>query len=305
MDNKVSIQWIKSAAAVLCVGSICFSMLSISNKIADAKKNAVISSSVSQSETESGFNESPVTNASGETVTEENGNAVIADANTNTDGNQSTANNSGNTTKANGVTTVKNSSGIPTTKAEIINYCNTALNAVKSSKAGYTKKYVMKAKGSTSGVPSVITKLITKNKTTTMAKGSDSTNDFPASGFSWSSKLRESDVSSATIKQNGQYYEITLKLGTEKNPAKGESSSYGRVMSVIDANDAKDMLAGIKSVTMTYHDGYVYAKIDSKTKKLVAAELSASADVAASISVLGDIAINDIVSTETYSDFKW
>lgn len=305
MNDKISAQWVKSAAAVLCVGSICLSIASISGKLAEAMKSTAASSSVLSSSQESTGGDNLITDAAGEAVTEENG-EIVTDESAQADGNsQQAAAGTEASAKPGSSTTAKSTNSAPSSKAEIINYCNTALNAVKSSKAGYTKKYVRKATGSTSGVPSIITNLITKDKTTTMAKGKDSTDDFPAAGFSWSSKLRESDVKDATIKTNGQYYEITLKLATEKNPAKGEASSYGRVMSVIDANDAKDMLSGIKSITMTYHDGYVYAKIDSKTKKLVTAEFSASADIAASISILGDIAVNGIVSTETYSNFKW
>ena len=43
------------------------------------------------------------------------------------------------------------------------------------------------------------------------------------------------------------------------------------------------MVPGIKSINMNYHDGYVYAKVDSKTGKLVAAEFSAAADIQASL----------------------
>ena len=94
-------------------------------------------------------------------------------------------------------------------------------------------------------------------------------------------------------------------LGKEQNPAKGEKSSYGRVMSVIDAAEAGKMVPGIKSINMNYHDGYVYAKVDSKTGKLVAAEFSAAADIQADIKIFGSVSVKDIVSTETFTNIVW
>lgn len=76
-------------------------------------------------------------------------------------------------------------------------------------------------------------------------------------------------------------------------------------MSVIDAAEAGKMVPGIKSINMNYHDGYVYAKVDSKTGKLVAAEFSAAADIQADIRIFGNIAVKDIVSTETFTNIVW
>lgn len=314
MSEKLKKQWVKSVTAFVCVVCLCITTVVSSGKVSKAKIEAAKSASASGSsdtlggignDTETGL----ISDGTSDTGTGEN----LADGSAATDADGSaggTDSGSSSTTAADnqssgGATTTKPSNGAPATKAEIITYCNTALNKVKSQKVGFTKKYVMKANGSTSGIPGFITKAINKKQTDKYNKGTDSTNIFPAAGYSWSSKLRESDVASATIKTSGQYYEITLKLGKENNPSKGEASSYGRVMSVIDAKDAQEMLPGIKSVNMTYHDGYVYAKIDSKTGQIVNAELSAAADVAANISLLGDVSITDIVSTETYSDFLW
>ena len=191
-------------------------------------------------------------------------------------------------------------------KAEIISYCNTALNKAKAAKVGYNKKMVREVKGSTDGISPSLIKLVAANKSTTMKKGSaDIKDDFPAAGYDWSSKLREQDVASATLKKNGKYYEIRLTLGREQNPAKGEASSYGRVMSVIDAAEAGNMVPGIKSINMNYHDGYVYAKVDSTTGKLVSAEFSAAADIQAKISIFGDVSVKDVVSTETFTNIVW
>ena len=190
-------------------------------------------------------------------------------------------------------------------KAEIIEYANTALNKVKSAKAGYTKRGVMQINGDVSGLPSWLTSIFQKDNTTTMSKGSDNTNDFPAAGYSWSSKLREQDVKNATIRANGSVYEIRIDLPTEKNPGKGTSSSYGRAVSVIDAAEASGMVPGLKSVDMTYHDGYLKLKVDSRTGNMIEAEISATADAKASVAVIGDVQAKDIKSTEYYTKFAW
>lgn len=190
-------------------------------------------------------------------------------------------------------------------EAEIIDYCSKALDRVKSEKAGYTKNGHMVVKGDVKGLPSWLVSIFTKNDTTTMAKGSNNKDDFPAAGYDWSCKLRPQDVQSATIKVSGTTYEIMIKLGTEKNPATGTASSYGRAVSVIDASEAAGMVPGLKSVDMIYHDGYIHAKIDSKTGNITYAQIAAAADAKANIALLGDVEAKDITSTETYTNFVW
>lgn len=195
-------------------------------------------------------------------------------------------------------------SDAPQTKAEAVAYMNEALNAVKSQKAGFKKVYKRDAAGDINGLPGWLKDIIHQDETTTSAKGKDNTDTFPAAGYGWSSRLRESDVQSYTFKEENGYYEIRLNLGTEKNPAPGEASSYGRCMSVVTVDSAQS-IPGISNVSMDYHDGYVRAKIDAKTGKVVECTFSAAADVRASVVVLGDISVQNIVSTESFSDFIW
>ena len=304
MDSKIKLQIVKSITALICVGSLCATAIASSDKIAASIKTGSVSDGGTDTaqteiynedttETEAGT-ESSDTQTPSEDITE-----ASAEENNEADEGTTVANNEA---KAATTKTEKKQNGAPQTKAEIIAYCNKALNDAKAAKPGYTKNYVRKCEGD---LPSIVLNLIKQNKQSKMAKGGDNKEDFPAGGFSWSSKLRESDVVSAVCKPNGQYYEITLKLGKETNPGKGESSSYGRVMTVITQEDAKSMLSAIKTVNLSYHDGYVYAKIDSKTGKLVKAEFSATADLSANISLLGDVKADNVISTETFSDFVW
>lgn len=312
MTNETGKQLIKSAAALLCVASICVSAIISTNKIATMIKDTAVPASVQTGDAsqddgvpsdgiiDGGTGSEVVTDANGTEQTEasQDGDNQAPSADTGSSQNSSTGSSSKSTTKK--------TANSAMSKAEIISYCNTALNKAKAAKVGYNKKMVREVKGSTDGISPSLIKLVAANKSTTMKKGSaDIKDDFPAAGYDWSSKLREQDVASATLKKNGKYYEIRLTLGRERNPAKGEASSYGRVMSVIDAAEAGNMVPGIKSINMNYHDGYVYAKVDSTTGKLVSAEFSAAADIQAKISIFGDVSVKDVVSTETFTNIVW
>lgn len=312
MTNETGKQLIKSAAALLCVASICVSAIISTNKIATMIKDTAVPASVQTGDAsqddgvpsdgiiDGSTGSEVVTDANGTEQTEasQDGDNQAPSADTGSSQNSSTGSSSKSTTKK--------TANSAMSKAEIISYCNTALNKAKAAKVGYNKKMVREVKGSTDGISPSLIKLVAANKSTTMKKGSaDIKDDFPAAGYDWSSKLREQDVASATLKKNGKYYEIRLTLGREKNPAKGEASSYGRVMSVIDAAEAGNMVPGIKSINMNYHDGYVYAKVDSTTGKLVSAEFSAAADIQAKISIFGDVSVKDVVSTETFTNIVW
>ena len=195
-------------------------------------------------------------------------------------------------------------SGAPKTKAEVIAYLNEALNAVKANRPGLTKAYKRDAAGDISGLPGWLSSIIRQNETKTYQKGTDYTDIFPAAGYSWSSRLRESDVTKFSIEENGKYYDIRVDLGNETNPTPGETSSYGRCMSVVTV-DSAESIPGIKNVSMQYHNGYVTARVDAETNRIVRCEFSAAADVQASVSILGDISVSNIVSTETFTDFVW
>lgn len=302
-DNNMATaaQIVKSAAAVVCTVALCASVTTSAKKLSDAKVKVAEATPV-YGAVQSGSNENAV-NPSEDSPAVTPDETTPADESTETPaGTEETTGTATESTPAAEKKTSTNS-GIPSTKAEIINYCNKALNDAKMAKVGYTKTFVRKGGDN---LPKIISSVIAQNKVTNAAKGDAKIkDDFPAAGFDWSSKLRESDVTSAELKPNGQYYEITLKLGKETNPGKGETSSYGRVMSVMDESDAKGLVPGVNTVNFVYHDGYVYAKIDSKTGKLIKAEFSATADLSANVKVFGDLKANNVKSTETFSDIKW
>ena len=315
LDPKVSKTIISCVCALLCVAMTLVTVSTCTDKITDSmlKCSEIKSSAKAEGSLGSDTDTSEPDVQSPENENSENG-AADASQQENPDAADSSNSQSGGSQAANAAVKTpseqKNTgsgSSAPSTKAEILNVLNNSLNNAKKAKPGYKKHHVMQAKGNISGIPSWLVSLVTKDKTTTMAKGGDNTDDFPAAGFAWSSKLTVNDIKDASLKQSGDNYEITVKLGTEKNPSKGTGSSYGKVMSVIDSNEAAEMVGKtvLKSIDMTYHDGYVKATVNSKTGKLVSAEFSAAADIQAKLLAIGDISVTDIVSTETFTDFKW
>lgn len=302
MNPEQAKQIVNAVTAVVCVLAVGIASSSVTGKLCDAKVEAAKAFAQS-SPTVSDNNEYTDSEGSTDTDIPTYDDTQDTDAPDATD-TEETAETQENASAAEETTTAKkDTNGAPQTNAEIIEYCNKALNDAKAAKVGYTKTFVREGGDN---LPKIVSSIIKQNKTTTAEKGDDNIiNDFPAAGYSWSSKLRESDVSKVEFKQNGQFYEIKLYLPNETNPGKGEASKYGRVMSVITEEDAKSMLSAVKSAEFTYHDGYVYAKIDSKTGKLVKAEFSASADLVGELSVIGTIKAQNIKSTETFTDIKW
>ena len=314
LDVQVKKALISGVSAVVCVAIIAATAITCTdtvtgNRLEKSKLRAPSGgSAVSQQEdyAQSGVD----TQQSADAASDETGattDAATAEISEQTQSGESAqASSSGAAAQPSG--TVQASAGTSSplpTKAAQLSYFNTAVNKIKSQKVGYTKHHVMEVKGNVDGIPSWLVGLVTKNKTTTMAKGADNTDDFPVGGYNWVSKLTMNDIKDITFKQNGDNYEFYITLGQEKNPTKG-NSSYGRIFSVIDANGAAEMVGGaLKSITMMYHDGYAKAVINAKTGRVISAEFSASADIEASIKLVGDISAKDIISTESYTDFKY
>ena len=154
MNNETGKQLIKSATAVLCVAGICISAVISTNKVADTIKATATSSQVQQGGASYGTDsiptDSPIIDSGA------NGDAVTDAAGTNqTDAAQPDSTQSGDAgsvssqtgaSSSNNQTASKPSGNKEMSKAEIINYCNTALNKAKAAKVGYNKKLVSAVK---------------------------------------------------------------------------------------------------------------------------------------------------------------
>lgn len=186
-----------------------------------------------------------------------------------------------------GETTTAAEKKAPATKEEIVAYFNTAANAVKTDKPGYSKttdNVIGDITSSNSLIESLAGKVVpmfpTEGDPETVAKGA-SHNNFPVKGKSWSSKLEASSVKSATCKESGKFYEIEIKLVDEKLndlPSDPGATKHGKAMTVLAAPEVYEQtdkipsfLVKIQSFKPSYTGSYIKCKINAETGKMVSA----------------------------------
>lgn len=193
------------------------------------------------------------------------------------------------------------------TTAEIVSFFNAAANKVKQEKPGYT--FTSKANADkkniavSDNVPfhSMIASFAAssinsaKKDAVTISKGA-SHDDFPVKGQNWASKLDATALTSASLKENGNYYEIELKFKDEKLPAlpeKNNTSAHGKAFSLLMNEDFHSEFGGFNTKFMginirvdnqkfepTYKGSTIKCKID-KAGNMVSAVyyLNTSSDV--------------------------
>lgn len=201
---------------------------------------------------------------------------TTAEGETTTEG-QTTAQNETTTL---GQTTVKPDAK-PTTMEEIVAYYNAAANKVRKDKPGFTKVNqaeigeITSPSSTIQGIAKAVIPMFSgaqKPTTTTVNKGGSG--DFPVKGQSYGSKLQASYLSSATCKDKGSYYEITMKFKDEKladlpaDPAKTRHGSAMNVLSAAEVYDQTDKFKSIVKVTKfapTYSGSYIECTIDKAT----------------------------------------
>ena len=174
----------------------------------------------------------------------------------------------------------------PETKAEIIEYYNTAINNVKPSAKSITVKSVEnKPAGNVEGLPSTLSKIAdsvisgntgvdedASNKTYTSA--ADKKANFPVENETWSSKLTEADIKSATIKESNGKYTITLVTVADAkstNVVHGTGhapKAFNVIMpSVINDNvpSAVAKMFSVGTAALNYPSSTITAVIDAET----------------------------------------
>lgn len=182
------------------------------------------------------------------------------------------------------VTSISSSSST----ADIVSYFNTAINKVKPSAKKVTLNYEKnkEAGGIEGNLPGALTGLANSLISSNMGDKDLSTLDpgmvnattadqknamFPVENENWSSKLTADDVQSASVKDNGGTYEITLNIKADEP---SESTAHGvghcgKVFSVIMPNIVTDNAGGaaniIKEVKTGHKDGVVKVTVDKAT----------------------------------------
>lgn len=178
----------------------------------------------------------------------------------------------------------------PSTKAEILNYFNTAINKVKPGAKSITqtleKNYMAKSidLGSLGVAKGVVNPLIEKNmgvnkdKTgitaTTLA---DKNKIFPVENETWASKLTLDDIRDAKISESGGVYTITITI---KDDAPAASITHGqghhaKAVSVVMPQTIIDNAGGakgfLKDLKVGNSDGKIVVKIDKATGHVTSA----------------------------------
>ena len=176
----------------------------------------------------------------------------------------------------------------PSTKAEIVEYFNTAINDVKPHAKSITRKYLKHyVSGTITGVPSMVDKVLGGTDkfindqmakqalgTATFTSVADKNANFPVENESWSSKLTAADVKSATCTESNGVYTIVIK--TVDDPA-STSGAHGtghapKAFSVVPASvisenipSAVAKLFNIGTVTVAYPSSVVTVTVDVAT----------------------------------------
>jgi hypothetical protein len=179
-------------------------------------------------------------------------------------------------------TTAAPANKIPTTIAEIVAYYNTAANKVKTDKPGYsltTTNYIGDITSSKAWIQSIIPtalKLVPIEPTTTsVSKGT--VGDFPIKGQSYGSKLDVTSLKSATCKDKGSVYEITLNFKDEvltDLPQDPNKTNHGKAINVLGADGVYEQTDKFKSVVNitkfapTYTGSYIKCTVEKASGNL-------------------------------------
>ncbi len=209
------------------------------------------------------------------------------------------ANNSSNNTAADdkapaddkGSADKGSSKGKPETKAEIIEYFNTASNKVKTDAKSVTKDKEENYQaqdinlGALGALQGAISGLINDNMGvneeqsgrtgTTVA---DKNAIYPVENEAWSSKLTVDDIADATCTENNGVYTITIKvkndeLATEYAHGTGH---HGKAFNIVMPQTIKDNagVAGslLGSLKVGYQNGTIIATVDAATGNITSAK---------------------------------
>ncbi len=184
----------------------------------------------------------------------------------------------------------------PEGKTEIVKYFNTAINAVKSGAKSvkHTKNDILIQPGSK--FPSAINGILkilggddkfiggiledenAKFKTATYT-GADIKAKFPVENESWSSKLTDADVSSASCTESNGVYTITIKTVADapSSTVKHGQGHAPKAFNVVLPGIVNENIPGIAEgmvglASMSYPSSTVTVKVDAATGKVLSAD---------------------------------
>lgn len=158
------------------------------------------------------------------------------------------------------------------TKAELVNYYNTAANDAKANAKSITKTQsqasLAKAPEISNGILQSAANTLMKaflsdspkSVNETYSSAAEKKENFYVAGQSYSSKLTASDVTSATCKKSGSNYIVTLKV---------KGSSVSKAFSTVTKSQITDAVKGMikfNSIDISYVTSTIQATIGSNGK---------------------------------------
>ncbi len=171
----------------------------------------------------------------------------------------------------------KPASKAPSGKEEIVNYYVTSANKIKTSAKSVTRNYEdlqhnedkLVVPGILQGIgKSLINTFLKKNETPVTWEGADIIANYPVQGTDKVSTAKASDVKEATCKDDGKYYNITLKFIDGTDPTNtGVATSFN----IMRAEDVKAAAKVVSEFSCDYYDAVITCKVDKATGNMVSA----------------------------------
>ncbi len=172
----------------------------------------------------------------------------------------------------------------PETTAEVLDYFNDVINKVKPDSKKITQNFTLNTQvsdlelGKAKSLESLANSLINSNmgyidadNMRVITSTADRNKYFPVENMTWSSKLTQSDIKSATLSEKNGIYTITIKPKDDAASAETSKGSghVGKAMSVVDVPTILENAGGAKSIIKNVKTGHRDAKIvitvDAKT----------------------------------------
>lgn len=171
----------------------------------------------------------------------------------------------------------KDDPNVMDTTEEIVAYFNKNANRVKTEATKVVKNYEDREVGEIDAPKALmyLTKIIDIEKIMAddtepmeFATREEIVENFQVPKQSYVSCVTVNDVESASCKEEGNYYIITIKVKDQKNPVVGKGT--GAMFDVVEAEEVEAKAEGIvDDFTTEYYDCVVVAKFEKSTNRMV------------------------------------
>ena len=171
----------------------------------------------------------------------------------------------------------KDDPNVMDTTEEIVAYFNKNANRVKTEATKVVKNYEDREVGEIDAPTALmyLTKIIDIEKIMAddtepmeFATREEIVENFQVPKQSYVSCVTVNDVESASCKEEGNYYIITIRVKDQKNPVVGKGT--GAMFDVVEAEEVEAKAEGlVEDFSTEYHDCVVVAKFEKSTNRMV------------------------------------